>query len=321
MVKVVAWQEARRRGPFLGVAPDLACQPLSLVNVCYFGLPEAGDRRWVLIDAGLSFSATRITKAAAMRFGRRSRPAAIILTHGHFDHVGALPELADQWAAPIFAHRLEMPYLTGESRYPPPDSAVGGGAMSLLARLYPSGPKNLGNRVRELPADGSIPGMPGWRWIHTPGHTAGHVSLFRDTDRTLIAGDAFVTLRQESLLAVMTQPTEVRRPPAYFTSDWEAARRSVAALAALRPHAVIAGHGMPMFGESLRRGLDELVRNWQEVAVPAHGRYVDRPAITDEHGVVSVPPPVTDPQLLALAGLGLAAAAGLLFLRRSGRQA
>ena len=42
--------------------------------------------------------------------------------------------------------------------------------------------------------------MPGWRWVHTPGHTAGHVSLFRDADRTLIAGDAFVTTKQESAL-------------------------------------------------------------------------------------------------------------------------
>jgi hypothetical protein len=39
--------------------------------------------------------------------------------------------------------------------------------------------------------------MPGWRWMHTPGHTEGHVCLFRNSDRTLIAGDAFTTTKQE----------------------------------------------------------------------------------------------------------------------------
>ena len=56
--------------------------------------------------------------------------------------------------------------------------------------------------------------------------------------------------------------------------------------------------------------------DWHKVAVPPQGRYVRRPAVTDERGVVSVPPPVTDPQLVALAGAGLAAVALGLMLRR-----
>ena len=76
---------------------------------------------------------------------------------------------------------------------------------TLLSFAYPNSAIDLGSRVRSLPDDGSVPHMPGWRWIHTPGHTGGHVALFRDSDRCLIAGDAFVTTRQESLYAVMTQ--------------------------------------------------------------------------------------------------------------------
>ena len=57
--------------------------------------------------------------------------------------------------------------------------------------------------------------MPGWRWIHTPGH----VSFFRDADRTPIVGDAFVTTRQDSALAAVMLPQYVRRPPAYYTPD------------------------------------------------------------------------------------------------------
>jgi len=296
------------------VTADVACLPLSLVNLYFYGVAGAVDRSWVLIDAGLAWSADHIMQTVAERFGAQSRPAAIVLTHGHFDHVGALPELANRWQAPIYAHELELPYLTGRSSYPPPDPAVGGGAMSFLSRLYPRGPYDFGDRVHPLPQDGSVPGMVGWRWVATPGHSPGHVSFFRDSDRTLIAGDAFVTQRQESAWAVLTQPQEVRRPPAYFTPDWQTARRSVETLAQLRPNIAATGHGVPMHGERMRQELEALVRDWDRVAVPSHGRYVRQPAIMDKGGLVSVPPAVSDPQLVALAGLGLAAVVGTLLI-------
>jgi glyoxylase-like metal-dependent hydrolase (beta-lactamase superfamily II) len=116
--------------------------------------------------------------------------------------------------------------------------------------------------------------MPGCRWIHTPGHTAGHVSLFRDDDRCLIAGDAFVTVKQESLYAVATQEREVHGPPAYFTPDWANARRSVERLAALEPAIAATGHGTPMRDQELREGLDRLARAFDRIAVPDQGRYV-----------------------------------------------
>ncbi len=303
-------------GSCVEVAPDVACLRLSIVNVCLVGDPGAGDRSWALVDAGLAFSGGSIRRAAAERFGPNSRPAALVLTHGHFDHVGALPDLADEWQVPVYAHELEMPYLTGRSAYPPPDPAVGGGAMAFLSRLYPRGPIDLGERVRPLPADGTVPGMPGWRWVHTPGHAPGHVSLFRPADGVLLAGDAFVTTKQESAIEALWPPApRVRRPPAYYTPDWEAARRSVEALERLRPRVAVTGHGAPIAGDPLRDGLRRLASDWDRLAVPSHGRYVHAPAVTDERGVVGVPPPVFDPQLLALAGVGIVAAAGLLLLR------
>ncbi len=305
--------QARGAGGLIEVTPDVACQQILIVNVFFVGRPGAGDRQWVLVDAGVGPGcAARIARAAAERFGPHSRPAAIVLTHGHFDHVGGVKELAEAWDAPVYAHELEMPYLTGRSSYPPPDPTVGGGAMAFLSRFYPRGPIDLGGRVRVLPADGSVPGMPGWRWLHTPGHTAGHVSLFRDADRTLIAGDAFVTVKQESFLAVMAQVPEVHRPPAYYTPDWGAARRSVEELARLRPEIAATGHGLPMAGEELRRGLEELARDFERVAVPPHGRYVGHPAVADARGVVSVPPPAPDPLPKVLLAMGAAAALGAI---------
>lgn len=303
-----------KRDGFIEVAFDVACVPLSIVNVYFSGRPFGGDRSWVLIDAGLGFSQSRIVKTASERFGPDARPAAVVLTHGHFDHVGALRGLAEMWDVPIYAHPLEFPYLTGKSSYPPPDPAVGGGAMSFLSRLYPRGPVDVSSRLRPLPRDGTVPGMPGWRWIHTPGHTPGHVALFRATDRLLIAGDAFVTQKQESALAVMFQPQVVSRPPAYYTTDWAAARRSVEALSKLRPNVAATGHGIPMQGERMREELAQLLQNWDREAVPSHGRYVGEPAIADEGGVRYIPPAVHDSQLLVLAGIG-ALALGLVALR------
>lgn len=294
------------------LAPDVAYLRTAIVNVAFLGAPDAGDRGWVLVDAGIGGFAQRIARAAERRFGAGARPAAIVLTHGHFDHVGSLRELADRWDVPVYAHDLELPYLTGRSAYPPPDPTVGGGAMARLSPLYPRGPFDFGARVRSLPADGAVPGAPGWHWIDTPGHSPGHVSLFRAHDRVLVAGDAFVTTKQESALSAITQRPELHGPPTYFTPDWLRARESVERLAALRPALAVTGHGVPMRGAELTEGLERLAAEFEALAIPRRGRYVDTPAIADASGVVSIPPAVADPLPKLLLGLGAAVAVGVL---------
>lgn len=301
------------------VSDDVAYLRTLFVNLFFYGRPGAASGSWVLIDAGLPGSAPWILAAAEERFGPWAHPAAIILTHGHFDHVGALHSLFEKWDVPVYAHPLELPYLTGRSSYPPPDPTVGGGAMASLSRFYPRGPYNFANRMQPLPADGSVPGMPGWRWIHTPGHTPGHVSLYRESDRTLIAGDAFVTTKQESAISALTQRPEIHGPPAYFTPDWVAARRSVEELVALQPLRVATGHGPPMEGEEMLQALHRLARDFDRLAVPPQGRYVREPAVADERGVIALPPAVPDPLPRILLGVGLALVAGVVLRRRFAR--
>src|SRR5438105_3294810 len=120
------------------VTRTLAYRRLAMVNVAFIGAKEAGDRHWVLVDAGIKGTAGLIRSTAARRFGNGARPAAIVLTHGHFDHVGVIETLAADWDAPVYAHPLEMPYLDGRSAYPPGDPSVGGGGMAALAGLYPT---------------------------------------------------------------------------------------------------------------------------------------------------------------------------------------
>ena len=73
-------------GHGIEVLPDLFCYTIQIVNICFVGHPKSND--FVLVDAGMPKCANEIISVTEKRFGTNSRPKAIILTHGHFDHVG-----------------------------------------------------------------------------------------------------------------------------------------------------------------------------------------------------------------------------------------
>jgi glyoxylase-like metal-dependent hydrolase (beta-lactamase superfamily II) len=263
-------------GEAFEIHPDVACLRLPLVNVVLIGRRGGGDRGFVLVDAGLRMAEGMIVRACAKRFGADARPAAIVLTHGHFDHVGALASLAERWDAPVFAHPAEAPFLRGERSYPRADAAAGGGLMTLLSPLMPHGPVDVSRRLVELSPDGAVPFLDGWTWIATPGHAPGHVALWNRGTGVLVAGDAFVTTGQESAIEVLRQTPELHGPPRYFTPDWVAAEASVATLAALPFQAVATGHGPPLRGPGLPAALKQLLRRFRAVAVPPHRRVPPR---------------------------------------------
>ncbi|WP_102349519.1 MBL fold metallo-hydrolase [Bacillus sp. Marseille-P3661] len=258
-------------GVSIQLMPDVICHTVQIVNIIFVGNSE----NYVLVDAGMPDSAEEIIEVAEERFGKNSRPKAIILTHGHFDHVGAIIELVKRWGIPVYAHELELPYLTGKESYPEPDATVEGGMVAKMSPLFPNEPIDLADHVEKLPTDGSIPYMSGFRWVHTPGHTPGHVSLFRDEDQLLIVGDAFVTVKQESLYKVFTQEQEISGPPRYLTPDWKTAKESVMKLEALKPSVAVTGHGLPMVGELLSSSLSKLVQEFDTIAIPDYGKYVE----------------------------------------------
>ncbi len=140
----------------------------------------------------------RIEKATAELVGHDTVPAAIVLTHDHPDHAGAARALAERWACRVFVHPAELAIARGNfpamwrhagplDRYVilPAISALGPRRRdSMLER------NSLTSVIEVLGPDGGVPCLPGWRWVHTPGHTPGHVSFYRAADGVLISGDA-----------------------------------------------------------------------------------------------------------------------------------
>lgn len=291
------------------VAPGIWGLKDVFVNIFMIHDPEKNT--WVLVDTGLKSTASKIRHMAMHLFWPDLRPSAIILTHGHFDHVGSLVELADEWDVPVYVHYMEKPYLTGKSSYPPADPLAGGGLMSLMSWAYPTGPINLtSGKLISLPDDGSIPVLPEWRYIHTPGHAPGHISLFREKDRVLIAGDAVVTTKAESAVCALTPgKPDTYGPPKYLTYNWKSAAESVRKLAALEPLVIASGHGKSMRGTEVKERLHNLAQHFDELAKPSTGRYVDEPAYVTEAGVQSVPPPASPfGTIMKVAGLAAVAA-------------
>jgi glyoxylase-like metal-dependent hydrolase (beta-lactamase superfamily II) len=163
----------------------------------------------------------------------------------------------------------------------PAESAIAGGSFAAMWRH--AGPLDryvilpaisaLGRRRRDamlernslapvmevLEPDGAIPYLPGWRWVHTPGHTPGHVSFFRAGDGVLLSGDALVTLQVNTLAGIVKGRQGLSGPPWYTTADPVAARTSLRTLAALDPRVLAGGHGRPLTGPGTADALHRFV--------------------------------------------------------------
>ncbi|HET9181386.1 MAG TPA: MBL fold metallo-hydrolase [Candidatus Angelobacter sp.] len=293
------------------IAQDVVCIPTGISNAYLLGTEEG----FVLVDSGTAGNEKKILRAVRTELGKNATPCAIVLTHGHFDHSGSALELARRWGVRIYVHRRELPFVDGRECYPPADPTVGG-FLAQMMRFAPNHKIDLSPHVTTLRLT-ELPWIAGWRILETPGHSPGHISLFRPADGTLIAGDAFATVDLDSASAVVSKRPQVSRPPAAFTPDWQNAERSVRRLAELDARVLAAGHGVPMFGFAAQGQLRDLSRNFP---VPFYGRYTKQAAVTDENGIISLPEPVPDRlRRKAVFSAAAAGAVGITFWVRSRR--
>jgi len=189
---------------------QLAGRPANNVNVYV-----VGD---VLIDAGTRLDAGRILEQLEGR-----AIAAHALTHAHFDHYGASHAVCTRLGIPLWCGADDV-------------RAVEAGKMvGPRGRMVP-GPK--GHPVARALAEGDE--IAGFAVLDTPGHSPGHVSFWRESDRVLICGDVMWGYNPFLLRGAIREPFPILSPDARLNR--ESARR----IAALEPSLVCFGHGPPL---------------------------------------------------------------------------
>lgn len=102
------------------------------------------------------------------------RPEAVLLTHGHFDHMGAAQELKEHYGIPVCALDREVEVLQSVTKNL---TTWGGSGYTLTPdRLF---------------HDGEVTGLAGFevKVIHTPGHTCGSTCYYFEAEGVLFSGD------------------------------------------------------------------------------------------------------------------------------------
>jgi len=190
----------------------------------------------VLVDTGIPQSADKI---AEMLEGRRI--SAVALTHAHSDHAGAMRLVADRFGVPVWCGAQDRDaaesgrvVLAPAFRRPRLNALVGATAGFEGAPV-----------ARTLAEGDSL--AAGFTVLDTPGHSPGHVSFWRESDRTLICGDVFFNMH------LLTTIPGLRQPPHLFTTDPPENRRSERRLAALEPSNAGFGHGPVLRGDAAQK--------------------------------------------------------------------
>jgi glyoxylase-like metal-dependent hydrolase (beta-lactamase superfamily II) len=180
----------------------------------------------VLVDAGGRQAARRI-----LRQLQGHTVTTHVVTHAHGDHQGSSHAVCESLGIPLWCGEQDAPAIEDGrilERMPSHPIAI------LFARLLAGPAHPVARRLREGDE------VAGFTVLDTPGHSIGHISLWRESDRTLICGDVFTNID------TLTGIPGLHEPKAFFTPDPRRNRESMRRLAALEPQLVCFGHGRPL---------------------------------------------------------------------------
>lgn len=179
----------------------------------------------VLVDAGVRWSGPTLLRVLSGR-----RLVAHVLTHAHADHQGASASICRERGVPLWCGAADR--AAAESGNILLDAPDPGHVIMRLQQRFWAGP---GHPVARTLSEGDHVGD--FVVLETPGHSPGHLALWREADRVLIAGDVITTM------SLLTTWPGVHEPLPLFTKDPTLNRASIRRIAALRPHVVGVGHG------------------------------------------------------------------------------
>lgn len=179
----------------------------------------------VLVDSGIRSSYTTVKKVL-----QKIPVYQHILTHAHADHQGCSDQICAEFSIPLLCHpdevfRTETGMVTTD--YPNP--------QHWIARLQQKFWAGQGHTVERTIGENDKIGN--FSIIETPGHSQGHISLFREQDGVLIIGDVATNMN------LLTTATGLRLPPNIFTTDQQRNIESLQRLAKLNPAIICFGHG------------------------------------------------------------------------------
>ncbi len=230
-------------GVFVLPVPRSPQEPESFLNLTLIVDEQNGS---TLVDAGLPDQMEAIRAAlveAGIRVGDLRR---IIFTHQDIDHVGSGAALVRHSGARVLAHAADAPYIEGSLgplKLSPEMLEQRPQMREVLERLEPVG-------IDEYVEDGTRLDLAGGtRVISTPGHTPGHISLYLERSKVLIAGDA-LTAQRGSL----------NGPNQSMTPEMRTALQSIRRLADLEIDTIICYHGGVVSEDAngqLRRVIEE----------------------------------------------------------------
>lgn len=204
------------------------------------------DEGVTLVDAGLPSMWPMVGELLEDRGRRPEEVKALLLTHGHFDHVGFARRAQQEWGVPVLVHADDERLAAHPYRYTPqrnrflyplthPRSLPKLGRMGLAGALNVKGVRDT--RPLSAQTAAPVPGRP--EVLHTPGHTDGHCILHLPERDAVISGDALVTMDP------YTGKAGPQIVASAATKDTGQALVSLEAIAATGATTVLPGHGAP----------------------------------------------------------------------------